>query len=141
MIYGYVRVAAFDVENGGEFAALQVKDIKREYPDSNVIIEECELLSERHILNALIDKLTEGDVIVVSNIDRLFRGYIEALEIVKKIRKKGATIVLLDLGKIDDSLDGETTMAYLTEQAEFEHQTRENYKFWLEHRNKIKVDN
>lgn len=136
MIYGYVRVAAFDVENGGEFAALQVKDIKREYPDSNVIIEECELLSERHILNALIDKLTEGDVIVVSNMDRLFRGYIEALEIVKKIRKKGATIDLLDIGKIDDSLDGETTMAYLTEQAEFERKTIENYKFWLAHRKK-----
>ena len=93
MIYGYVRVAAFDVENGGEFAALQVKDIKREYPDSNVIIEECELLSERHILNALIDKLTEGDVIVVSNMDRLFRGYIEALEIVKKYEKKALLLI------------------------------------------------
>ena len=85
MIYGYARVSTAD-----QAPALQVMALER---------AGCEHVSTEHAsggkrerpeLQALLDRLSGGDVVVVWKLDRLSRSLVDLLWILERIKKAGA---------------------------------------------------
>lgn len=121
-IYGYVRAYSTDDKKGREFLTFQTEIIKRKYPNAEIVVEEWDFHTskQRPVFNELIDKLVAGDVLVASHFERLFISWPQALDYIDKIRNKGAIIHSLDVGKIDDSLEGNLNLTIARNRAEEE---------------------
>lgn len=77
--------------------------------------------SERPGFNRLVDKLEEGDVLVVTKLDRLGRNAMDVRATVEALAGMGVRVHCLALGGIDlTSPAGRMTMAVIAAVAEFE---------------------
>jgi DNA invertase Pin-like site-specific DNA recombinase len=117
MIYGYARVSTYD-QNFGP----QLKMLKENGCESKNIFKEKKTgkNAERDELNKLLDLLEKGDKIIITKVDRMARNLKDGLMIVEKIREKGASIHILNMGLIDDSPIGDLILNILLAVAEFE---------------------
>lgn len=69
----------------------------------------------------LIDRLEEGDILVVTKLDRLGRDAIDVRTTIEELSKLGVRVHCLALGNVDlTSATGKMTMSVLTAVAEFE---------------------
>jgi DNA invertase Pin-like site-specific DNA recombinase len=94
MQLGYVRVSTVDQEAGFEAQ-------KRELLAGGVerIFEErISGVAERPQLAQLLDFLREGDSLTVTRLDRLARSTRQLLDIANRVKAKGATLRVLNLG-------------------------------------------
>ncbi len=86
--YGYARTSTRDQSAHLQTVALaKVEGIKRVYTDEGV----SGTLASRPEWDKLIDRLEEGDEVVVWKFDRIGRNTMNVLEAVKAITSKGAT--------------------------------------------------
>ena len=97
VIYGYIRVSTREQNE-----ARQVDAMKKFGVDQMVMDKQSGKDFDRPAYQALLARLTAGDVLVVKSIDRLGRNYEEILEQWRIITKeKGAAIVVLDMPLLD----------------------------------------
>ena len=97
--YGYIRVST----------ALQHDDRQRMAMEEFGISADCLFADkqsgkdfDRPAYNAMMDRLTSGDTVVVKSLDRLGRDYEEMIRQLDIItREKGVAIVILDMPLID----------------------------------------
>lgn len=76
---------------------------------------------ERDGFNRLMDRLEEGDVLIVTKLDRLGRNALDVRQTVDKLSKLGVRVHCLALGGVDlNSSAGKTTMTVIAAVAEFE---------------------
>lgn len=76
---------------------------------------------ERKEFARLLDRLEEGDVLVVSKLDRLGRNAIDVRSIVEHLATEGVKVHCLALGGVDlTSAAGKMTMGVIAAVAEFE---------------------
>jgi len=69
----------------------------------------------------LLERMEEGDILLVTKLDRLGRNAIDVQSTVKELAKRGIKVVCLALGGVDlNSPAGKMTMGVLTAVAEFE---------------------
>jgi len=95
--YGYIRVSTREQNE-----ARQVDAMKKFGVDQMVMDKQSGKDFDRPAYQALLARLTAGDVLVVKSIDRLGRNYEEILEQWRIITKeKGAAIVVLDMPLLD----------------------------------------
>lgn len=71
-------------------------------------------------LQAMLDELQEGDVVVVKSLDRLARSTKDLLEIAETIREKGAGLKILDLNIDTTTPAGELVFTIMAGIAQFE---------------------
>jgi len=76
------------------------------------IAEQVSSVAERAQLNAAIDYLREGDVLVATKLDRLVRSMRHLLEMADRIKEEGASLRILGM-----SLDTETATGTMILQA------------------------
>ena len=77
--------------------------------------------SERPAFKKLLDKLEQGDVLVVTKLDRLGRNAIDVRQTVEALAGLGVRVHCLALGGVDlTSPAGKMTMAVISAVAEFE---------------------
>lgn len=103
MIYGYMRVSTKSQE-GERSLDSQKRILGRE--GAQFFITEAALASgarKQHELEDLIERLKPGDVLLVTKMDRFSRSTLQALEYIKKIQDKGATLRSLDISNSGDS--------------------------------------
>jgi DNA invertase Pin-like site-specific DNA recombinase len=101
--YGYVRVSSADQNEDRQMLALNAVDIPHEHIH---IDKQSGKDFERSEYQALIEKLTAGDLLYVGSIDRLGRNYDEIREQWRVITKiKGADIAVLDMPLLDTRRD------------------------------------
>ena len=55
-------------------------------------------LSDRPAGGKLFAELREGDAVIASKLDRLFRSALDALSVVEELKRRGVALHLLDLG-------------------------------------------
>jgi len=55
-------------------------------------------IDQRPIGRALVARIQRGDIIIAAKLDRMFRSALDALQIVARLKEKGVTLHLLDLG-------------------------------------------
>lgn len=119
MIYGYCRVSTKGQLEGNSIED-QTKAIKEKYESAEIIIESFSGVKERPIFNELLEKLSSGDLLVVTKLDRFCRSTKEGLQHIDKLRSKGVNIHILNMGLIEDTAMGRLIITNLLAYAEFE---------------------
>lgn len=107
MIYGYTRVSTMKQADEGLSLDVQRRQIAG-YAQmigvevGEVIVEEGVSgsipIMERPAGGALFGKLKDGDMIIASKLDRLFRSALDALNTVEQLKKIGVKLHLIDMG-------------------------------------------
>ena len=120
MKYGYARVSTKGQAKNGNSLDSQEKMLY----DSGVekIFYESFTGTKKHRpeLDKLMSIVKEGDVLVVTKLDRMARSARDGLEIIDKLSEKGVAIDILNMGKIDNSPTGKLMRTIFLGFAEFE---------------------
>jgi len=99
VLVGYARTSTVDQDAGYE---AQQRDLKAA-GCTKIFAEQVSSVAERAQLNAAIDYLREGDVLIATKLDRLARSMRHLLQLVDEVKEKKASLRILGM-----SLDTET---------------------------------
>lgn len=121
-VFAYCRVSTTDQTTENQLqeiaAAGFTVDPKRAIEET---ISGSVAASERPGFCRLLDKLEEGDVLVVTKLDRLGRNAMDVRATVEALAGMGVRVTCLQLGGVDlTSSSGKLTMGVLSAVAEFE---------------------
>jgi DNA invertase Pin-like site-specific DNA recombinase len=117
MIIGYARTSTVEQIAGLE---AQERDLKTAGVEK-VFTEQLSALDEkRPALAAALDYAREGDVFVVTKIDRLARSVADLLALVGKLTAKGVALKILSMGVDTATPTGKLMVSVLGAVAEFE---------------------
>lgn len=101
-VFNYIRVSS-----KGQNEARQLVQHK-EFNEANGFTNAIELIDKatgtninRENLQLLLKVVGEGDLVVISSIDRLSRNYKEVIQLWNEITSKGSDIVVLDMPLLD----------------------------------------
>ena len=119
MNYGYTRISTASQEGNTSLSA-QAEEILARYPDAEIISEVFSGAEKRVKFEALIDKMQPGDLLCCTKLDRFCRTTKEGLEYIDKLREKGCSVHLFDVGLIENSPTGRLLVGVLLAFAEFE---------------------
>lgn len=120
MIYGYTRVSTRK-QTEGYGLEVQKNEILAKYPSAKIIEEQYTGTKlNRPLFNKLLKKLIEGDVLVVSKLDRFARNTIEGIKVVEQLFKKKVAIHILNIGLLEDTPMGRFFLTTMLAVAELE---------------------
>ena len=116
MIVGYARTSTYDQQHGlrlqlDELAAAQCERVFQEQASS---------VGKRDGFAAVLQFVRDGDVLVVTKLDRLARSVSDLWAIVRKLEGKGATLRILNLSLDTATATGKLMLSTLGAVAEFE---------------------
>lgn len=116
MIIGYARTSTVDQIAGfesqlRELEAAQCKKIFQEQVSS---------VTTRDQLNATLEFAREGDVLVVTKLDRLARSVADLMRIIQKLKEKEVGLRILNLGMDTQTATGKLMLTVLGAVAQFE---------------------
>jgi putative DNA-invertase from lambdoid prophage Rac len=106
-VYGYCRVSTLAQANEGESLEVQRRQLEgwahMQGQTLDAVFVERGVsgsipLSDRPEGGRLWAQLRKGDVLVAAKLDRLFRSALDALQAVEDLKRRGVSLVLLDLG-------------------------------------------
>lgn len=115
MKYGYARVSTI-----GQDLTAQIEALKKE--GCEVIIEEkfTGTTTSRPQFESLLERLIEGDTLVVTKLDRLARNTKEGIEVVETLFQKSARVHVLNVGLLEDTTMGRFFLQTMLAVAEME---------------------
>jgi len=116
MILGYARTSTADQEAGLE---AQERDLKAAGVEK-LFAEQASSVSSRKALEDALDYLREGDELIVTKLDRLARSIRDLMDIVERIRSKGASLRILAMDLDTSTATGKLMLGILGSVAEFE---------------------
>lgn len=119
MVYGYCRVSTKGQLDGNSIEE-QRAEIMKQYANAEIIIESYSGAKERPIFNKLLNQLKEGDILVVTKLDRFCRTTKEGLGYIDNLMSKNVKIYILNMGLIENSPIGRLIVTNLLAFAEFE---------------------
>lgn len=114
-VVGYARVSTTDQSleiQGEQLAAAGVEKLFHEKASG--------VRRDRPQLAALIDYIREGDVVVVTKLDRIARSTRDLLDIVETLQKKGCAFRVLNINLDTDTPTGKLMLTMLGAIATFE---------------------
>ena len=120
--FAYARVSTTDQTTQNQVTEIQAAGFNvKPYR----MVEECVSGSvralQRPLFERLVDRLEEGDVLVVTKLDRLGRNAMDVTATVAMLGERGVRVHCLQLGGVDlTSSTGKLTMQVLNAVAEFE---------------------
>ena len=121
MLVGVARTSTVEQEAGLE---AQVRDLVAYGVDpENIYSEQVSSIGDRPQLDAAIRSLREGDKLVVTKLDRLARSVKHLGELLEKLERKGAGLVILSMGgqQIDTTTaTGKLMLNVMSSVAQFE---------------------
>ncbi|MCG7363534.1 recombinase family protein [Roseomonas sp. ACRSG] len=106
-IYGYCRVSTALQASEGESLEVQQRQLRGWAEMQGRQLDEVFVergvsgsvpVADRPEGGRLWGQLQRGDTLVAAKLDRLFRSALDALQVVEKLKGKGVSLVLLDLG-------------------------------------------
>ncbi len=115
MIYGYARVSSW-----GQDLESQIQELKKYNCDKIYTEKITGTKIERKEFKALLTKVSEGDTIVVTKLDRFARSTMQGLETVQMLFDRGVKINILNMGMIENTSTGRLTFTIFSAFAEFE---------------------
>ena len=103
MIYGYARVSTKGQAKDGNSLDAQEKILREN--GATVIYHDAFTGTkvDRPELNKLVGLLREGDILIVSKLDRLGRSLSKTSEFITELLERGVTINILNLGVLSNS--------------------------------------
>lgn len=82
--------------------------------------EQTSSVGQRNELDAALEFIREGDVLVISKMDRLARSTVHLGQIMERLKKKGANLQILNLGVDTSTPTGKLVFDVMGAIAEFE---------------------
>src|SRR3954454_24557339 len=116
MQVGYARTSTLDQTAGFEAQLAELAQAGCE----KVFREQVSSVAPRAQLEAALDYIREGDVLVVSKLDRLARSTQHLLEIVERVKRKGAHLSVLHLGMDTSTATGKLLLTMIGAIGQFE---------------------
>lgn len=120
--FAYTRVSTFDQDTKNQFREIEAAGFSVE-PHRAIAetISGSVAISQRPEFSRLLDKMENGDVLVVTKLDRLGRDAIDVASTVAKLDERGIRVHCLALGGVDlTSSAGKLTMGVINAVAQFE---------------------
>ncbi len=124
MFYGYIRAGApsqTSNKNSLEDQKTELKNAGAEKIYSDTFKGS---VNDHPQLDKLLSVVTEGDIIVVTSLDRIATSMKQALELIDTLGSRGVKVYVLNLGLLDDSPIGKLIKNILTTTAECERDMR-----------------
>ena len=117
-IFGYCRVSSKgQLENNS--LEQQEQEILKKYSNALVSKEQFTgVTTERPVFKVVVSKLSKGDILVVTKLDRLARNTKEGIIIIEELFKRGVAVHVLNIGLLEDTTMGKfflTTMLAVSE--------------------------
>lgn len=119
MKYGYIRISTAKQKDNTSLEA-QAEQILGRYPDAIIVSEVYSGAKKRPKFEELVDKMQAGDMLICTKLDRFCRDTREGLEYIDKLREKGCSVHLFDVGLIEDTPTGRLIVGIFLAFAEFE---------------------
>lgn len=115
MIYGYARVST-----QGQDIELQIQQLTEAGCEKIFSEKSTGTKAGRQEFQKLVNKLEEGDTLVVTKLDRFARSTIDAITTVKNLFDRGVKVNVLNLGVIENTPQGRLIFSVFSAFAEFE---------------------
>lgn len=123
-IVGYCRVSTKKQLLEGNGLEAQEKEILERYNNAIIYKEQFTgSVIERPVLNKVLSELQNGDMLVVTKLDRLARNTVEGIEIVQDLFKKEVAVHVLNIGLLENTSMGKFFLTTLLAVAEMERNT------------------
>jgi DNA invertase Pin-like site-specific DNA recombinase len=116
MIIGYARTSTVDQMAGFESQITELQSIGCE----KVFQEQISSVGNRVQLDAALEFVREGDVLVVTKLDRLARSVRDLMNIIHKLERKQVGLRILNLGMDTQTTTGKLMLTILGGIAQFE---------------------
>ena len=120
--FAYARVSTLEQETQNQIGEIEAAGFKVE--PHRIIVETVSgsvALNQRTGFTRLLDKMEQGDVLVVTKLDRLGRNAVDVSTTVNKMAGLGIRVHCLALGGVDlTSSAGQLTMSVINAVAQFE---------------------
>ncbi|MCB9229809.1 MAG: recombinase family protein [Deltaproteobacteria bacterium] len=113
--YIYTRVST-----DGQSTEPQIRKLAELHPDARVISEVASGAKKRPMLQALVEQLTSGDILIVAALDRLGRRTSEILRLIEDLEQRGVVLKSLREGVDYSTLTGRLVTQILVSIAEME---------------------
>ena len=119
MRYGYGRVSSIGQQKNGNSLEEQEKQLKE--AGAEEVICECYTGTEinRPKLTPLLNKLKDGDTLIVTKLDRFARAT-DAAKIIEELVKRGVTVNILNFGIANNSPTGKLMLNIILSFAQYE---------------------
>ena len=115
MIYGYARVSTQAQDLESQLQALQAEGAQEIYEEKFTGTQ-----TDRPQLNALMQKLQDGDKLIVTKLDRLARNTKEGIEIIEQLFERNVKVHVLNVGLLENTTMGRFFLQTLLAVAEME---------------------
>lgn len=117
-VFGYCRVSSKgQLENNS--LEQQEQEILKKYSNAFVSKEQFTgVTADRPIFKDVVSKVSKGDILVVTKLDRLARNTKEGITIIEELFKRGIAVHVLNIGLLEDTTMGKfflTTMLAVSE--------------------------
>ena len=120
MVYGYARVSTAGQLRDGNSLEEQVEALKR-YGCQEIVSESFSgKTMQRPEFQSLLERLEEGDTLVVCKLDRFARTAIDGVETVRMLFNRGVRVHILNMGLVENTLTGNLILTVMLAFAEYE---------------------
>lgn len=116
MIIGYARTSTLEQVAGFEAQILELEKAACE----KIYQEQVSSVAKRKQLEAVIEFVREGDILIVTKLDRLARNVSNLMEIVQELDRKKVGLRILNLGMDTQTPTGKLMLTVLGGIAQFE---------------------
>lgn len=120
MIYGYARVSTKGQDRYGNSLEAQEKLLRKAGAEEILCESYTGTKKSRPQLDKLMERVSAGDTVIMTKLDRMARSTRDGLEIVDEFLAKGVEINILNMGKFDNSPSGKLMRTIFLAFAEFE---------------------
>ena len=115
MKYGYARVSTLNQDLESQLQTLEKEGCEVIYSEKFTGTK-----TNRPKFNELIEKLEEGDTLVVTKLDRLARNTVEGIEVIESLFAKGVKVHVLNVGLLENTTMGKFFLTTMLAVAEME---------------------
>lgn len=120
MKYGYARVSTKGQARDGNSLEHQVKVLKEAGAEEIYMDAFTGTKAHRPELDKLLAVLSDGDMLIVTKLDRIARSTTQGIELIEKLLDRGVTVHVLNMGMMDNTPTGRLIRNIFLAFAEFE---------------------
>ena len=120
MKFAYARVSTRKQSRDGNGLNKQIAKLKAAGYDELVVEEFTGSTTKRPYLDALIQRLQQGDTLIVTKLDRFARSTAEGSKLISDLLQRGVAVHILNMGLIDNTPTGKLITHILLAFAEYE---------------------
>ena len=120
MVYGYARVSTAGQLRDGNSLEEQVEALKKHGCQEIVTESFTGKTMQRPEFQSLLERLEEGDTLVIPKLDRFARNCTDGVETVRKLFERGIRVHILNMGVVENTLTGNLILQIMLSFSEYE---------------------